>query len=80
MPTYESLNYRERAIVADHLGFCLDGYTTHYYDENDFDEDGNPKRKPKKGTFIKLAVEHGLAPRTQRIKYTTERCRKYVKS
>ena len=26
MSTFESLNYRERAIVADHLGFCRDCY------------------------------------------------------
>ena len=62
MSTFEPLNYRERAIVADHLGFCQDCYTTHYYDENDFDEDGKPKRKTRrKVPFIELAVEHGLA-------------------
>lgn len=62
MSTFESLNYRERAIVADHLGFCRDCYATHYYDEEDFDEDGNPKRKSRrKVPFIELAVEHGLA-------------------
>ena len=47
MSTFESLNYRERAIVADHLGFCRDCYTTHYYDENDLDSEGKPKRKPE---------------------------------
>ena len=62
MAAYESLNYRERAIVADHLGFCPDCYATHYYDDEDLDEDGKPKRKPKrKVPFIELAVEHGLA-------------------
>ena len=62
MAAFEALNYRERAIVADHLGFCRDCYATHYYDENDFDEDGNPKRKPRrKVPFIELAAEHGLA-------------------
>lgn len=62
MSTFESLNYRERAIVSDHLGFCRDCYATHYYDENDLDADGEPKRKPrKKVPFIELAVEHGLA-------------------
>ena len=60
MSTYESLNYRERAIVADHLGFCRDCYATHYYDQDDLDKDG--KRKPRrKVPFIELAVEHGLA-------------------
>ena len=62
MSTFESLNYRERAIVADHLGFCRDCYATHYYDENDLDADGQPKRKlRRKVPFIELAVEHGLA-------------------
>ena len=62
MSTFESLNYRERAIVSDHLGFCRDCYATHYYDETDLDEDGKPKRKSRrKVPFIELAVEHGLA-------------------
>ena len=62
MSTFESLNYRERAIVADHLGFCRDCYATHYYDEEDLDGDGKPKRKVRrKVPFIELAVEHGLA-------------------
>ena len=62
MSVFEGLNYRERAIVADHLGFCRDCYATHYYDKNDLDEAGKPKRKlRRKVPFIELAVEHGLA-------------------
>ena len=62
MSTFESLNYRERAIVADHLGFCRDCYATNYYDHEDLDADGKPKRKARrKVPFIELAVEHGLA-------------------
>ena len=62
MSTFESLNYRERAIVADHLGFCRVCYATHYYDQEDLDADGKPKRKARrKVPFIELAVEHGLA-------------------
>ena len=61
MAAFEALNYRERAIVADHLGFCRDCYATHYYDTDNLDEDGKPKRTPKrKVPFIELAVEHGL--------------------
>ena len=62
MSVSESLNYRERAIVADHLGFCRDCYAPHYYDLEDLDADGKPKRKARrKVPFIELAVEHGLA-------------------
>lgn len=62
MSTFEALNYRERAIVADHLGFCRDCYATHYYDKDDLDEEGKPKRKRRrKVPFIELAAEHGLA-------------------
>ena len=62
MAAFEALNYRERAIVADHLGFCRDCYATYYYDTDDLNEDGNPKRKPRrKVPFIELAVEHSLA-------------------
>ena len=62
MSTFEGLNYRERAIVADHLGFCRDCYATHSYDEDDLDEDGKPQCRPRrKMPFIELAVEHGLA-------------------
>ena len=62
MSTFEALNYRERAIVADHLGFCMDCYATEYRDEFDLDANGRPKRKKKKPVpFIELAVDHGLA-------------------
>ena len=62
MSTFELLNYRERAIVADHLGFCRDCYATHYYDHEDLDADGKPKRKARRTVpFIELAVKHGLA-------------------
>ena len=62
MSTFEILNYRERAIVADHLAFCMDCYATEYKDEFDLDENGRPKRKKKKPVpFIELAVDHGLA-------------------
>ena len=62
MSAFEELNYRERAIVADHPGFCRDCYGTHYYGPEDIDKDGKPKRKPKrKVPFIEPAAEHGLA-------------------
>lgn len=42
MAEFEKLNFRERAMIAAHLGFCMDCYATHYYDNEDLDEDGKP--------------------------------------
>lgn len=62
MAEFEKLNFRERAMVAAHLGFCMDCYATHYYDNEDLDEDGKPTRKPfPKEAFIDIAIDHGLA-------------------
>lgn len=62
MAEFEKLNFRERAMVAAHLGFCMECYATHYYDADDLDEDGNPTRKPfPKEAFIDIAIDHGLA-------------------
>jgi len=59
---FEKLNFRERAMVAAHLGFCMECYATHYYDNEDLDEDGKPTRKPfPKEVFIDIAIDHGLA-------------------
>ena len=62
MAAFENLNYRERAMVSAHLGFCMECYATHYYDKDDLDEDGKPIRKPiPEDTFIDIAIDHGLA-------------------
>ena len=62
MMAFENLNYRERAMVSAHLGFCMECYATHYYDKDDLDEDGKPTRKPiPEDTFIDIAIDHGLA-------------------
>lgn len=62
MAAFESLNYRERAMVAAHLGFCMECYSTVYCDKDDLDENGTPKRKPRpKEAFIDIAIDHGLA-------------------
>lgn len=62
MAAFEKLNYRERAMVSAHLGFCMECYTTHYYDADDLDEDGKPTRKPlPEEAFIDIAIDHGLA-------------------
>ena len=62
MMAFENLNYRERAMVSAHLGFCMECYATHYYDKDDLDEDGKPTRKPiPEDAFIDIAIDHGLA-------------------
>ena len=62
MTEFENLNYRERAMVSAHLGFCMEGYATHYYDKDDLDEDGKPTRKPiTEEAFVDIAIDHGLA-------------------
>lgn len=62
MAAFENLNYRERAMVSALLGFCMECYATFYYDTDDLDEDGKPKRKPlPKEAFIDIAIDHGLA-------------------
>jgi hypothetical protein len=62
MTAFENLNYRERAMISAHLGFCMECYATHFYDENDLDEDGKPTRKPiPEEAFIDIAIDHGLA-------------------
>ena len=62
MAEFEKLNFRERAMVAAHLGFCMECYATQYYDTEDLDEDGKPTRKPfPKEAFIDIAIDHGLA-------------------
>ena len=62
MTAFENLNYRERAMVSAHLGFCMECYATHFYDKDDLDEDGRPIRKPiPEEAFIAIAIDHGLA-------------------
>lgn len=62
MAEFEKLNFRERAMVAAHLGFCMECYATHYYDTDDLDEDGKPTRKPlPEEAFIDIAIDHSLA-------------------
>lgn len=62
MSAFERLNYRERAMVSAHLGFCMECYSTYYFDENDLDEYGEPTKKNYTGqSFVDIAIDHGLA-------------------
>ncbi len=89
MAAFEKLNYRERAMVSAHLGFCMECYATHYYDADDLNEDGKPTRKPlPEEAFIDIAIDHGLAsPDTadktyrralNKIKKKLKECNNYV--
>lgn len=63
MDAFEHLtDYREKAIVAAHLGFCIDCYSAEEPDYNDLDYKGNPILKPRKGKpFVDIAVDHMLS-------------------
>ncbi len=56
---YENLDYRERTMVADHLGFCTECYGIY---ELGKDENGNSvKLLRKEKAYIDLAAEHMLS-------------------
>ena len=55
---FESLDYRERMLVAAHLGFCPECFETLAWKE----KDGVPVLAPrKKQSLVELAIEHELA-------------------
>ena len=55
---FEALGYRERMLVAAHLGFCPECYETLAWKE----KDGVPVLAPrKKQSLVDLAIEHELA-------------------
>ena len=56
---FDNLEYRERAIVAEHLGFCENCWSTRYVD---IINGRKVKRKFEKTAFIDLAGEHGIVP------------------
>ena len=56
---FDDLEYRERSIVAEHLGFCENCWSP-YYIENI--NGRKVKRKFEKIAFIDLAGEHGVVP------------------
>ena len=56
---YENLDYRERTMVADHLGFCTECYGIY---ELSKDENGKTFKMLRKGkAYIDLAAEHTLS-------------------
>lgn len=59
---YQRLNYREKSMIAAHLGFCRECWSTHYADKSELDEYGEPKKIPfEKQAFIDIAYDHMLS-------------------
>ena len=59
---YDSLEYTEKTMLAQHLGFCPECFSTHYADKNDLDENGKPKEKPIKPLpYTDIATDHGFS-------------------
>ena len=59
---YDSLEYTEKIMLAQHLGFCPECFSTHYTDKNGLDENGKPKEKPIKPLpYTDIATDHGFS-------------------
>lgn len=59
---YDSLEYTEKIMLAQHLGFCPECFSTHYADKNDLDENGKPKEKSIKPLpYTDIATDHGFS-------------------
>ena len=59
MDAFESLNYRERAVISAHLGFCMVCYSTKTLD---YDKAGKLSLLPcKPQSFMDIAIDHGLS-------------------
>ena len=59
---YDSLEYTEKIMLAQHLGFCPECLGTRYADKTDLDENGKPKEKPIKPLpYTDIATDHGFS-------------------
>lgn len=59
---YDSLEYTEKIMLAQHLGFCPECFSNHYADKTDLDENDNPKEKPIKPLpYTDIATDHGFS-------------------
>ena len=60
--SYDSLEYTEKIMLAQHLGFCPECFSNHYADKTDLDENGKPKKKLIKPLpYTDLATDHGFS-------------------
>ena len=56
---YDKLEYTERMMLDQRLGFCFDCHSTFYMDYDDLDEYGDPKKKPiKPMMYTDIATDH----------------------
>ena len=59
---YDSLEYTEKIMLAQRLGFCPECFSTRYADKNDLDENCKPKEKPIKPLpSTDIATDHGFS-------------------
>lgn len=59
---YFSLEFTERLMLSQHLGFCPKCLSVYYRDKNDLDENGVPKLKEiKPMPYTDIATSHGLS-------------------
>ncbi len=59
---YDSLEYTEKIMLAQHLGFCPECFSNHYADKTDLDKNGKPKEKPIKPLpYTDIATDHGFS-------------------
>lgn len=59
---YDGLEYTEKMMLAQHLGFCPECFSTRYFDKNDLDENGKPKEQPIKPLpYTDIATDHGFS-------------------
>ena len=77
---YDSLEYTEKIMLAQHLGFCPDCFSTRYADKTDLDENGKPKTKPIKPLpYTDIATDHGFSD-ADTAKRVCERAMKIIKA
>ncbi len=59
---YDSLEYTEKIMLAQHLGFCPECFSTRYADKTNLDENGKPKEKPINPLpYTDIATDHGFS-------------------
>lgn len=60
--SYGNLEYTEKIMLAQRLGFCPECFSTHYTDRTELDENGKPKVKPIMPLpYTDIATDHGFS-------------------